>query len=92
MVVLCSVIIGFHQVDSAWSVPDDAEVLEGEMMTASEAELARRAMRLGELAAIRSEEYAAAHPAEISRRRLFFRRLLGERRWSGRLDEARVQA
>ena len=61
-------------------------------MAASEAELARRAMWLGELAAIRSEEYAAAHPAEISRRRVFFWRLLGERRWSGRLDEARVQA
>ena len=29
-----------------------------------------RAMWLGELAAIRSEEYAAAHPAEISWRRL----------------------
>ena len=29
-------------------------------MAASEAELVRRAMRLGELAAIRSEEYAAA--------------------------------
>ena len=29
-----------------------------------------RALRLGELAAIRSEEYAAAHPAEIARRRL----------------------
>ena len=52
-------------------------------MAASEAELARRAMRLGALAAIRSEEYAAAYPAEISRRRLFFWRLLGERRWSG---------
>ena len=61
-------------------------------MTVSEAELIRRAMWLGELAAIRSEEYAAAHPAEISRRRVFFWRLLGERRWSGRLDEARVQA
>ena len=68
MVVLCSVIIGFHQVDSAWSVPDDAEVLEGEMMTASEAELTRRAMR----------------------RRRFFRRLLGERRWSGRLEADEV--
>ena len=62
------------------------------MMVASDTELVRWAMRLGKLAAIRSEEYAAAHPAEISRRRLFFRRLLGERRWSGRLDEARVQA
>ena len=39
-------------------------------MAASETELARRAMWLGELAAIRSEEYAAAHPAEIARRRL----------------------
>ena len=86
MVVLCSVIIGFHQVDSAWSVPDDAEVLEGEMMTASEAELTRRAMRLGELAAIRSEEYAAAHPAEIARRRRFFRRLREECCQSGRAD------
>ena len=90
MVVLCSVIIGFHQVDSAWSVPDDAEVLEGEMMTASEAELTRRAMRLGELAAIRSEENVAAHSAEIARRRRFFRRLLGERRWSGRLEADEV--
>ena len=61
-------------------------------MVAREAESARRAMWLGELAAIRSEEYAAAHPEEIALRRLFFRRLLGERRWSGRLDEARVQA
>ena len=51
-----------------------------------------RAMWLDGLAAIRSEEYAAAHPAEISRRRRFFWWLLGERRWSGRLDEARVQA
>ena len=41
-------------------------------------------MRLGELAAIRSEEYAAAHPEEIARRRLFFRRVLEECRWSGR--------
>ena len=39
-----------------------------------------RAMWLGELAAIRSEEYVAAHPA---RRRFFFRRLLGECRWKG---------
>ena len=46
-------------------------------MAASEAELERRAMRLGELAAIRSEEYAAAHPEEIARRR-FFRPLLEE--------------
>ena len=61
-------------------------------MTVSEAELIRRAMWLGELAAIRSEENVAAHPAEIARRRRFFRRLLGERRWRGRLDEARVQA
>ena len=60
-------------------------------MTASEDELIRRAMQLGELSAIRSEEYAAAHPAEIARRR-FFRRLLEEGRQSGRLDEARVQA
>ena len=44
-------------------------------MAASEAELAMRAMQLGALAAIRSEEYAAAHPAEIARRRRFFRRL-----------------
>ena len=90
MVVLCSVIIGFHQVDSAWSVPDDAEVLEGETMTASEAELARRAMRLGELAAIRSEEYAAAHPEEIARRRRYFRRLLEKGRQSGRLEADEV--
>ena len=48
-------------------------------------------MRLGALAAIRSEEYAVAHPAEIARRR-FFRRLLEVGRPSGRLDEARVQA
>ena len=55
-------------------------------MAASEAELARRAMWLGELAAIRSEEYAAAHPAEIARRRRFFRRLLEECCQSGRAD------
>ena len=61
-------------------------------MTASEAELISRAMQLGDLAAIRSEEYAAAHPEEIARRRRFFRRLLGECRRIGRLDEARVQA
>ena len=61
-------------------------------MAASEAELVRRAMRLGKLAAIRSEEYLAAHPAEIARRRRFFRRLLEVGRPSGRLDEARVQA
>ena len=60
------------------------------MMVASEAELVRRAMRLGELAAIRSEEYAAAHPEEIARRRLFFRRLLEECRWSGRADAGAV--
>ena len=34
-----------------------------------------RAMWLGELVAIRSEEYAAVHPAEIDRRRFFRRRL-----------------
>ena len=90
MVVLCSVIIGFHQVDSAWSVPDDAEVLEGEMMTASEAESARRAMWLGELVAVQGEEYAAAHPAEIARRRRFFRRLLGGCRRSGHLEADEV--
>lgn len=55
-------------------------------MAASETELKWRAMRLGELAAIRSEEYAAAHPEEIARRRLFFRRLLEESRWRGRSD------
>ena len=59
-------------------------------MTVSEAELIRRAMWLGELAAIRSEENVAAHPAEIARRRRFFRRLLGERRWSGRLEADEV--
>ena len=59
-------------------------------MAASEAELVRRAMRLGELAAIRSEEYAAAHPEEIARWRLFFRRLLEECRWSGRADAGAV--
>ena len=53
---------------------------------------ARLAEAFGMLAAIRSEEYAAAHPEEIARRRRFFRRLLGECRRSGRLDEARVQA
>ena len=42
-----------------------------------------RAMWLGALAAIRSEEYAAAHPAEIALRRIFFRRLLEECRWRG---------
>ena len=59
-------------------------------MTVSEAELIRRAMWLAELAAIRSEENVAAHPAEIARRRRFFRRLLGERRWSGRLEADEV--
>ena len=52
-------------------------------MAASEVELARLAMRLGELAAIRSEEYAAAHPAEIAQRRLFFRRMLEDSRPDG---------
>ena len=52
-------------------------------MAVSEAELPRRAMWLGELSAIRSEENAAAHSAEIARRRFFFRRLLGECRWKG---------
>ena len=47
----------------------------------------RRASRSRE-AAIRSEEYAAAHPGEIARRRLFFRRLLGVSRWSGRAEAA----
>ena len=37
-----------------------------------------RAMWMGELVAIRSEEYAAVHPAEIERRRSFFRRMLEE--------------
>ena len=55
-------------------------------------DLVQKAMQLGALAAIRSEEYAAAHPEEIARRRRFFRRLLGECRRIGRLDEARVQA
>ena len=59
-------------------------------MTVSEAELIRRAMWLGELAAIRSVEYAAAHPAEISRRRRSFRRLLEECRRSGRLEADEV--
>ena len=59
-------------------------------MTVSEAELIRRAMWLGELAAIRSEENVAAHSAEIARRRRFFRRLLGERHWSGRLEADEV--
>ena len=57
-------------------------------MAASGTELTMRAMRLGELAAIRSEEYAAAHPEEIARRRLFFRRLLEECRLSGCSDAA----
>ena len=57
-------------------------------MAASDAELIRRAMRLGELAAIRSEEYAVTYPEEIARRRLFFRRLLEECRWSSRSDAA----
>ena len=61
-------------------------------MAASEAELVRRAMRLGELVAVQGEENVAAHPAEIARRRRFFRRLLEVGRPSGRLDEARVQA
>ena len=47
---------------------------------------ARLAEAFGMLAAIESEEYAAAHPEEIARRRLFFRRLLEERRSSGRAD------
>ena len=47
-------------------------------------------MWLGELAAIRSEENVAAHSAEIARRQRFFRRLLGERRWSGRLEADEV--
>ena len=59
-------------------------------MTVSEAELIRRAMWLGELAAIRSEEYAAAHPEEIARRRRFFWRLLGECRRIGRLEADEV--
>ena len=42
-----------------------------------------RAMRLGALAAIRNEEYAAAHPAEIARRRRFFQRLMEECRSRG---------
>ena len=56
------------------------------MMTAGDAELVTRAMRLGKLSAIPSEEYAAAHPEEIARRRLFFRRVLEEGRLSGRSD------
>ena len=40
-------------------------------MVASDAELKGWAMRLGELVAIRSEEYAAAHSEENARRRLF---------------------
>ena len=45
---------------------------------------------MGELAAIRSEEYAAAHPAEIALRRSFFRRMLEEGRRSGRLEADEV--
>ena len=59
-------------------------------MAASEAELAMRAMQLGALAAIRSEEDAAAHPEEIARRRRFFRRLLEKGRQSGRLEADEV--
>ena len=59
-------------------------------MTVSEAELIRRAVWLGELAAIWSEEYAAVHPAEIVRRRRFFRRLQEECRRSGRLEADEV--
>ena len=59
-------------------------------MTVSEAELIRRAMWLGELAAMRSEENVAAHPAEIARRRRCFRRLLGECRRSGHLEADEV--
>ena len=59
-------------------------------MTVSEAELIRRAMWLGELAAIRSEENVAAHSAEIARRRLFFRRLLEVGRPRGRLEADEV--
>ena len=60
------------------------------MMAANDAESVKRAIRLGELAAIRSEEYAAAHPAEIARRRRFFRRLLEEGRHSGRWEADEV--
>ena len=59
-------------------------------MAASETELIRRAMRLGALAAIRSEEYAAAHSEEIARRRLSFRRVLEECRPSGRFEVGEV--
>ena len=57
-----------------------------EMLNRSIAEdrsLAQRADAFGMLAAVQGEEYAAAHPAEISRRRFFFRRLLEECRWRG---------
>ena len=43
-----------------------------------------RAMWLGALAAIRSEEYAAAHPAEIARRWLLEE--CRPRRFSGYVD------
>ena len=45
-------------------------------------ELEQKAVLLGALAAIRSEEYAAAHPEEIAERRFFFRRLLEKGRLS----------
>ena len=53
-------------------------------------DLVQKAMQLGALSANRSEEYAAAHPAEIARRRRFFRRLLEECRRSGRLEADEV--
>ena len=59
-------------------------------MAASGTELTRRAMRLGALAAIRSEEYVAAHPVEIARRRLSFRRLLEEGRPWDRVEVGEV--
>ena len=53
-------------------------------------DLVQKAMQLGELAAIRSAEYAAAHPAEIAQRRLLFRRMLEECRRNGRLEADEV--
>ena len=58
----------------------------GESESVYEDRHARLAEAFGIFAAIESEGYAVAHPAEIARRRLFFRRLLEECRWSGRAD------
>ena len=60
---------------------DEVDVLG--MRIAEDRLLAQRAEVLGMLAAIESEEYAAANPEEIARRRLFFRRVLEDSRPDG---------